>query len=171
MNPWVLLAGLLIVASAAGGGYYYGYEHAELWWVAEDSKRAAERAEAAIKESEKARAAEQAFSAEIEQQRTTYENRLRTSSAALSDALGRLRSADRVSARQPAETSPAVCLDHDAAPSQLSMSDREILLRLAGRADEAVEQLTTAQHYIAAMRQALELEPLAAVQDAGDVAE
>jgi len=157
MNPWVLLAGLLIVAAAAGGGYYYGYDHAELWWVAEDSKRAAERAEAKAQAEREAREKEQAATAAQTKERERYEARILVSDKALAAALAQLRDAHRLRAREPAASAPAECERYEAPAGRLSMQDAEFLTREADRADRIVVQLDAAQREIVILRNAFGL--------------
>ncbi|MFN9029629.1 MAG: hypothetical protein ACK54C_02145 [Betaproteobacteria bacterium] len=72
---------------------------------------------------------------------------------ALSAALGRLRDAEARAARKPAADAPATCRDYGASPDQLSVSDREILVRLGAAADEVAGRLALCRAYVDTLRE------------------
>ena len=115
-------------------------------------KTAAAKSEAAamkaVAEAERrARAEENRLREQAQKVETAYEAKLQDRDRALAAALSRLRDG-AVRPRQPAPAAPATCGDYDAPPAQLSLSDREFLVRLGDEADRAVEQLTACQAFV-----------------------
>lgn len=78
-----------------------------------------------------------------------YEQALADTNSSLDSALKRLRVAQASArTRKPAEAAPAECRSYEAPPSQLSLEDREFLVRIGAEADALAQQVISLQDYI-----------------------
>jgi hypothetical protein len=142
---WEKIVAVFLVAAVVGYIYVTGRKHERQLWrpkyeaVVEASKTAAAQAEA-----ERASQSKQAAESQ-ERIVAHYQERVHQGNAALQSALGRLRLSASGRPLQPASTAPAPCRDYEASPDRLSMSDREISLRLGAGAREVTDRLAAVQ--------------------------
>lgn len=126
---------------------YSEYRYNEL-----EVEYAAYRAEQSEAYAEAQRLATETLQAQIrakEEIEVSYANGLRSTSDNLDRALKRVRQYEAESrARKPAETAPAECRTYDASPAQLSIADREFLVRLGAEADTLALKVNALQDYI-----------------------
>lgn len=144
---WEKIVIVFLVGAVLGFVYVTGRKHERNVWkpkydaIVEASKTAEVQAQAE-------RAVQERQSAESRDRIVAhYEERVHAGNAALQSALDRLRVAARSRPLQKADAAPTACRDYEASPTQLSMSDREIIIRLGSAADRVVEQLTAVQRY------------------------
>jgi hypothetical protein len=143
----IVVVGLIL--AVLGFTYVTGRKHERQVW---EPKYAAlqEANRVAAEEADRARADQEASAKKVTAAVVAdYEKQLAERNAALLSALDRLRLASRNRPLQKADAAPASCRDYEAPPSQLSLPDREILIRFGSTADRITEQLAASQRYIA----------------------
>jgi signal transduction histidine kinase len=138
---FVVLSFLLILGMAYQENRYnqlkveyatYQKEQSEAY--AEAQRRATETLQEQIRDKERVEVA--------------YSNSMRSQSDRLASALRRVREYEASGARKPAEAAPAECGTYDASPAQLSIEDREFLVRLGSEADGLALKVNALQDYI-----------------------
>jgi hypothetical protein len=145
----VLWALIVVFATATAVSFYVQNQKLKVQIADRESQIAVAVAEGEAK----AREAEQAAAERVNQVEIDYAAKSQDNQRALAAALGRLRDAEARAARQPASAAPATCRNYDASPDQLSLPDREILVRLGAAADEIAGRLALCAGYVGAVRE------------------
>lgn len=145
----VLWALIVVFATATAVSFYVQNQKLKVQIADRDSQIARAVAEGEARNREIEREANE----RVNQLEVEYAAKSQGRDRALAAALGRLRDAEARAARKPAASAPATCRDYDAGPDQLSVSDREILVRLGAAANEVAGRLALCRAYVDTVRE------------------
>lgn len=152
LNPkdWLLLGMAVVIAGMLTAVVYKEHQYNSV--VAEYATYKREQSEALAKAEREARLKLEEQSSASREIEEAYVRGLAVTSNSLDAALKRVREYKRAtSVGGGTETGSASCGANDASPSQLSVADREFLVRLGAEADGLANQVNSLQSYIKAI--------------------